>query len=368
MKIYRGVVTSNADSTRSGRLKAKQVNAGSSDDNSILNIIYTSPYFNRNEGGVLAIPEVGSEILFVYDEEYQEYYYLSTIVNQSDSLGVHNSKINVPLINETILYNENDIPQAITFKDAKGAGLKVSNYYTPEQISARVELESAANHKLLLSDSPKMDGVILRNRSGDGIVITDQANDQHSARSIETKTKGAQRSIVRESEYLVVVADGRDLTLYNHSTGKFKDDNAPRQYGNINLNSNNKDVNLFTNGTSGCIYVTTHGGDSLVQINSLGEIKIYSKKNLSIKVDGDILMKSKNISMDAENINLKASQNIQIKATSKVKAEGTGGMDFGNGSSPLHLNKVGGAQATPPAVNIPSPTTHPYEDKPLLPQ
>lgn len=358
MKILRGIVISNFDALATGVLTVKH----HSRLESHYKVIYTSPYFSRNESGIVAIPEVGSEILFVFDPDFNEYYYISTLVTPGTLFDQNRDpEFNTtrPLINEKKLYGDNGIPQAIIFKDTKGAGLKVSNYYDKAGISARVELKTSTNHKLLLSDSPKMDCVILRNKDLDGITITSRKNDVHSANSIETKSKGAQRCIVRESEYTVVVADGRDITLYNNSTGAFKNPDQPNQYGNINLISKNKDINVWSEGDGGKVFVSTKNG--LIQINSGGNVVIHSAASVTIKSDQDINLKADgNINMEGQAVNIHARGDTQIKADRTARLQGDTSTNIGRTGTPLQLNPPTPSITTMPTLDIPNPEPNAY--------
>lgn len=372
MKVHRGIVIWSADSTFSGKFKVNKVNSGNVIDKEPITVLLTSPFFTRNEGGMITVPQEGSEVLYIYDEDFNAYYYLSTIVAQEQTIGMPKAKLVNPLINNTkLLYDDYGINHSLVFKDSKGAGLTLSNYHDEKQLSAKVELKSAANHKVILSDVPKMDCIIIRNRSGDGFTLTDEKTEQHSARSLDLKTRISQRWTTREGEYFVTVVDGRDLTLYNHSTGVNADANNTEQSGNINLNSVNRHINLWAdggNGASGSIFLTTYGANSLIQLNSSGEVRIYANKNLEVRIEGDINIRATgNINFEGANINFNTGGDVNIKAGGSIKAEGTGGIDLGDGTADLHLNKPGGANANPPDLNIPDPKKHAYQDKPILP-
>jgi hypothetical protein len=367
MKIKRGVV----HWTTNGILEVKESQSGNSIEARPDIVNLTSPYHTRNEGGIVAVPQEGSEILYLQDDVLNTNYYLNTLIANEKTLGIKNDTLKDPVVNDSLMFDESGNSHSLTFKDSKGAGLKVSNYHDKNQLSAKVELKSAANHKVILSDVPKMDCIIIRNRSGDGFTLTDEATQQHSARSLDLKTKISQRWTTREGEYFVTVVDGRDLTLYNHSTGINADANNIEQSGNVNLNSVNRHVNLWADGgpaASGSVFVTTYGGNSLIQLNSSGEIRIYAKKNLEIRIEGDVNVKATgDINFDGANINFNTAGDINMKAGGSIKAEGAGGIDLGDGSADLHLNKPGGAGANPPTLDIEDPKKHPYQENPILP-
>lgn len=367
MKLKRGVV----HWTTNGVLEARDKQSGNIIESKPDIVNLTSPYYTRNEGGIFATPQEGSEILYIHDESLNQYYYVNTIISNETTLGVKNDTIINPVVKDTLMFDEAGNSHSLTFKDSKGGGLKVSNYHDKEQLSAKVELKSASNHKIILSDVPKMDGIFMRNRSGDGIYIVDEKNEHHSAASIYMNTAISQRHTTREGEYYVTVVDGRDLWLFNNSTGVNADANMKDESGNINIHSACRHINLYTSsldGASGSVFVTTYGGDSVIQLNSSGEVRIYSKKNLEIRIEGDVNVKATgNINFEGANINFNTAGDVNIKAGGSIKAEGAGGIDLGDGTADLHLNKPGGANANPPNLDIPDPKKHPYQGKPQVP-
>lgn len=370
MIVLRGIVSTSKDPKHEGMLSVKLINHSLGDNSSeetkvAIPVKYTSPFFNRNEHGMIAIPAIGSEVLISWEQTTNSYYYLTTIVSHPISLGITNYNLSNTLVPKEIYRDGRDVPMVVTFKDQKGGGLSVWNSYDPDVIVAKTEIKSVTEHKVILSDTPSMDGVYIRNRSGDGTTFTDQSNDVHGAQSIDTKSKGSNRTVVREGEHTVTVTDGRDMIFWNNSTGANKDACQPRRYGNVNLVSSNKDVNIYTEGDNGDIFITTHGGDGIVQIKAAGDIDIYSKKKLNIHTTGDINIKSDaNINMEAININLKASQNIQLKAASQIKVGADAAINIGDGV-PLNLNKPGGSGSNPAAAVIPPEKLHPYEEQPM---
>lgn len=327
---------------------------------------YTSPYFDKHHGGMFAIPNPGSEILLLYDEDLREYYYISTIVDHSVLTGLRTptpQKI-MPLKN---VYTPDGIPMAVTFTDHKGAGLKVSNYYHTDKESGKVtidpnvSLKSTLGHKVLLSDSPDLDCVIVRNRAYDGITITNRPTLAHPANSIQVMSKGPQMCVVRDSSYLIAVTDGRDINIINSSTGAKAPRGNPRRSGNINLLSKHRDISILTDGDDGNIFIKTTR--NVIQISSGGQVNIYSDSDINISTGGSLdMVANGNINIKGKNVNIESVTNINLKANSKIKAAGSSGMDLGDGSSPLHLNRIGGARPSSAQsdIFIPEKQTNAY--------
>ena len=59
MEILVGIVESNEDNTKSGKLRVRFPAL----DNRVEIVTFTSPYYRMNSGGMVAIPEDGTQVL-----------------------------------------------------------------------------------------------------------------------------------------------------------------------------------------------------------------------------------------------------------------------------------------------------------------
>lgn len=342
MLIKRGIIQDNADTSKSGVIKIKDIDTN--EDN--LEMKYSSPYFMRNEGGVVAIPEPGAEILYAVDDTGTgELHYITTIVNQPTSIGLRNKNVNVPLIiNKDRLYSKEGVPQAICFKDSNNAGLTVSNLSDKKDgIECRVELRSMGNHRFVLSENPSDDAVLIKNSDGDGIRITTRS-DYAPNNSILSYCNGPQWHTVNGSEYNIDVINGRDINIKNDSFGDMAPPNATKQAGNINLITTYRDINLFAEGADGAggnIFITT--AKNTIQITAAGEVNIFSGGNIHIIGDNDINIKAyNNLNLEGKNVNIKSNQGAtQIKSDTNLKIESAGEASI-KGST-IQLNNPGDA-------------------------
>jgi hypothetical protein len=341
MNLLKGLVTSLMDSNKTSRFKASLYGMV---DTTVI-VTYTSPYYDVHSGGMFAMPVIGSEVLIIYDAELGEYYYLSTIVAPHTFSGKDSSIRKEPLINEKKVYTKAGSPRAITVTNSKGAGLKISNYFSDntEPIHDKVVLKSTQGHKLLLSDNPNMDCVILRNKDGDGITITANKNAAHSDNSIDVKAKTSIRQTAYTGEVSIRLIDGRDLWIENNSNGSNASESS---YGNVNIGSMWKDINLYADGVAnpqteigGRVFISTAEG--IVQINSGGGITIYAKTDVNIaSVNGDInLQAANNINLDAGNgINLRSGAELNLTTQGAATLGGNAGATVGKTGTPLNLN------------------------------
>jgi hypothetical protein len=312
--VRRALVVSIVDPLREGRFKVKFAPYFKEEESAY--VIYTSPNYSTYEGGFFAPPTNGCEVLVLKADD-GNYYYLSTIVSKPKVFKSFLNKIKSALVSGRNLFNSDSQPKAFTFTNPKGAGLKISNFYNNEGGDIprdKVTLNSSQGHKLVLSDNPNLDCVILRNKDGDGITITSNSNAVHSSNSIVIKSKSSQRHVADAGEFRMTLTDGRDVIIENNSTGVNSGNGAP--YGNINLVSKWKDINIYTQGAGnsitgdpGRVLISTPNG--LIQLNSGGNVTIYAKGDITLASEQDI-------NMEANNINLRARNNIDLRSDGSV--------------------------------------------------
>ena len=351
MNVLRARVHSIVDEEMSGKFLVTM--APDYDKDKPETVIYTSPYFLRHESGIITIPPVGSDILIFHDAETNEYFYISTIVQESTRMtGISDEANSKPLI-EKYIYNKKFRPQTMTFKNGKDAGLKISNQFTDETQPAinQVTLKSTQGHLLNLSDSPVKDCVILRNKDGDGITITANRNASHASNSIDIVSKGNYRCTSFFGEIYMGLVEGRDISIVNNSAGYMA---APLpQYGNVNLVSRWKDINIYTDGPTGNVFISTPLG--LIQLRG-GTISVYGA-TVNVNSASDINIKSSagSINLDAAlDINLRAGARLNMTSTATATVAGAAGTNVGLTGTPLELNSP--VQISPPRI-IPTPPT-----------
>lgn len=330
MRILKAQVVSTQDKTQTGRFFALCPVVS----NDYITVTYTSPFYTRNGGGMLAIPDPGSEILIWEDET--EYYYISTILKPSEPGDGKNAQITkFKTIEDREIYTERNKPQKVTYEDQNGAGLSISNNYVPGKMAIKTEVKSRLGKKLLLSDAPDMDYIHLRNEHGDGVVITSDKTPFHSAQSIEVKCLGPQRIVSYEGSQDLIVVDGTEINLTNYSTGVNADPSRPDQTGNVNLDSKESDINLMA---SKRVFITTPR--ARIQINTDGSIDIQALTDININSIAPIKLKSNiSIELDAPIVKL-TTQSLLTGAgvTTMTTPPGGGAVSMVGGLVPIPLN------------------------------
>ena len=327
--LHLGTVVSNMDKERIGKLLVSVPGISEAAQE----VIYTSPYYDRNNGGFLSIPDPGADIILL-EHTSGKLYYLCTVVDFPGIFRQDGVKDWDP-IGDPYIYTDRDKPQRRKFTDSFGNGLVISSRTMPDFISTKVDLNSRAGKRISLSDSPKSDVVLIRNEHGDGMVISSEPTDVHSERSIEVKSKGAQRQVCFQSDISIMVIEGRDLTLENFSTGTNSISNQEgKKSGNINLRSQNRDINIVSKSQEGKIFIVTP--KARIQIESDGSILIEAENKIQLKGSDITLHAANTLSVEAGSIDIKTNGDFKVDAggAASVKSSGMATMD----GSQVHLN------------------------------
>lgn len=340
MRLCRGQIVSNTDLAGQGRILvyAKEVS------DAAFFVTYVSPYGAHSEGGMIAIPEEGHEILITQPENSSMWYYLGTIYVQPEGKAEKGKEVLYPINSRKELFPDQDIykargkPQKIVLKSPAGNSLTLSDSYNPKYFNQKAELKSSTGKKLALIDSPNVDCIILRNEHRDGVKITSSPSVVSAARSVEIESKGPQKYICRESQMELLVKDGKELNIKNESTGINRNEADPTKYGNINLRSRYRDINLVANSQDGRIFLDALGTNGSIQIDSNGKIILWAEGDLELRAGGNIKLKAgANIQAEADGaIELKAGSVGTLSADGRIniKAGGVAAMD----GSQVHLN------------------------------
>ena len=342
-KIVVAEVINTLDLTQNGQFLARV----GSDSNAEVVVNYTSPYASNSQGAFVAIPEMSAEILICQPEGSTGWYYIgATFTPESKEATGPQVKTPKPLKRAAPLtYRARGIPMAMSWTGPQGGGLKISEEYTPKFFNNKIELKSSIGKKVMLSDAPGQDYILLDSGNGASIALTDTPQNQmFPARSIQVKSIGPQKYINTESQTDIIVVDGRELQVLNNSTGSNAPEDEPDLAGNVNIQSKWKDVNVFTQAEKGRIFIEclntdgadqvieiqTHGSNGAIRIKTNGKVDIHAK-DIGVEATGDINVKA------AGAINMEAGASINLKSSSNINADG----------QEVHLNGGQARNATP---------------------
>lgn len=309
-------------------------------------VIYTSPMYRVNGGGLLALPLYGDVILACHDEISGEYYYHSTIV----STHLEDQILKVPgfasIPNSDKTFDDSGRSVKVKYQNQAGVGLEITRNNRPAPLApiGSVNLISEKGKKVGLDDSPGVEAVVMQNQHGDGITLKGDADKMFSSRSIKTSTEGPQLYEARGSSMDLHVVDGLDLTIENRSTGVNaqtpSEDYWPngkqpcRKWGGIYLRSENGDVSIAANADTGDlnedgrIFITTP--KARIQILEDGSITIDSTTSINLRSDG-------NLNLEGQDVNIKANGSLNMESSSDTSILSSGGNVNADGSQ-IHLN------------------------------
>lgn len=308
MKFFKGSVEGSVDKSKQGLFDVALTEKSLPP---VVTVNYVSPYFSPHNGGMVALPAGGSEVLVAFDESLGEFFYFGTIVSKSKFSPGSDSANKAELTGGTRDYNKDNIPARMSFANSDGAGLKINNYLggIDAPTVKSVVLESIQGHRLELSDTPTRDQVALKNKNQEGITITGDASEVLESRCIEIKTLNSIRNRAVQGEIRVDLTHGRDITIKNGSDGLAGGVPIPTPIGpvnpipagNLNLVTSWKDINIYTenlpnriSGDAGRILISTPQG--IIQLKSGSDgLTIYSEGNIniaSVKTQKTILIDS----------------------------------------------------------------------------
>lgn len=375
MKVLKGTVQAYKPSETPNKMWVRL------DNNSFFDteVIYTSPTYQRHYYGMFAMPPMGSEVLVAFDGI--KYYYLSTIVDYhttygSESVGPGDKPL--PLFSDSMMTTTSGVPATMMFKNDLNAGLDIKNFKSmnpitesPDPIVNQVELRSSAGHRLLLSDSPQTNCVILENTNHDGIMIGGKVPIGSFGKpgmplamgQIKITSTYDHMCVVKKGSYRLNVKEGQDITIKNESRGfnsLFAVDplavpgpgyRPSLMFGNINLITKFRDINIYTDNPApgvvpppgfSNIFISTSNG--LIQLKSGGDIVIYSVGKTTVESVGDL-----NLVSQTGNVNIQAGLgitakalvgNVDIQATQAANVVGFASTNLGSGATPVTLNSV----------------------------
>ena len=288
MKFYVGTVVSNIDRSQSGEMLVRFPKLY---DNSPQVVTYTSPFCKANAGGFIAIPEVGDQILALYNENpgsgENSIYYHSTIIKTEISNDPAPSNENFSPLrssdSKAQIYGEKNKPVTQTFTNIAGAGLYIQREFTDSKISNNVTMRSEGGEEVNVGPL----GVQLRNADGDSITLNGpEPNDAYGARTMAIQTQSSQEYKCVAGDINMKIVEGGDINIENNSFGIFA---LPPWFGNIRLKSRFRDITLAALGPASKVHIVTNGTQLIV--DSTGGVKIVTAGDINFAAPtGNITM------------------------------------------------------------------------------
>ena len=346
MRLVEATVLSNKDPDQMGTLLV----TASSISTAAFSVTFTTPYHMGHEGGFFAVPNPGTRILICQAENSKKWFFSSCIVEyprkgtSSEDKGIDPLakqraerpakdkkafKIDpfIPVRDGERAYAVSGIPAVISWKDPLDNTFSLNHRYSPTFMDIKASMESSLGKKIQAIDSPKLDRVLIKNEHGDFWLLSTDANPRIGIanRSRKLKTQGPQWSTCTESEIINHIVDGQDYTVYNESPGGNKPhcsiDHAhnhcqKQRWGNINLQSEFRDINLYM--VRGKLFINVPDSSGLVQIASGDQVNIFSEGNVNVSSGGSIAMRAE------KDLFMNAGRHIHINSASGHVIVGAG--------------------------------------------
>lgn len=333
MDLLIGIVEDNTDTSETGILTV----SFPSDGNSIKPVTYTSPYYRMNSGGMVAIPEIGCEVVVIRNNNpnrgESEFYYLSCVISANarggsdeflpnPSRGKQSSvRINphfTPFNNNDTkakIYGKNQKPVTQAFTNTAGAGLYIHRDFEKVPIANDVTLKSEGGNEVNVGSL----GIQISNEEGDSVVLTGATkNDMYAKRGLYIETTGPQEYKCVNSDINMRILEGGDINIENNSAGLRS---LGKWFGNIRLKSRFRNIDLVGGSPTSNVNIITPGAN--IQVDGLGNIKILSTGGLNFNTIGSMNFTSNtgdiNLTSLAGSVNSYAGMAISTQATNYFK-------------------------------------------------
>lgn len=320
MNLIEATVTSNFDLFEAGYITVSSNSFIGTRD-----CKYVSPYgslhnpIDGQRGGFFAIPSIGQTVLIAQTES-QDVYYFMGVVHHTDRREGDDT---IPEVADSAAIPKEvyrlmpGAPQRVMLSDSYGNALVLSHAYSYDEKnveSHKAELKTTTK-RLSLEDTPMVNRICLENEFHDGFYLTSKQPDNSDMgnRHMILRTLGPLQQF---SEFGIdaIVTEGFEFNITNKSTGAGA--SGDKQFGNVNVTSEYKDINMTVKGAASKVMIRTTGSDGVVQINSDGSIIIKAPSD-TIFIEGD------NINMKAgSNLNIEAGNSINIKAGTQAVMTG----------------------------------------------
>lgn len=322
----------------------------------VVPVTYVSPYSSGGNGGAfIAIPEIDSKVLICKlstpDESgNMRWYYLGSVFDRP--MPFSQGSPGPSPIEALGAYEARGIPTRYSFTTPEGAGIEVREDSNKKFKDKKTILTSSDGGSKKIRIDDKEDAIVLESGNNSSIRVNRLGN---IPAGVEIDSQGAQRYSCRESSVSILVGEGGDdITIRNKANGAkdtemYSETQPYSPQGNINLQSDNRDINIITKGKQttetnnggGRVYIVsmnedaespivqieTRGVGGGVVIKTTGQIHLSSTGSMNVTTGGNISMKAGgSFNVQANGINMNSSSEVNIDGQS-VNLAPPGGVD-----------------------------------------
>lgn len=336
MKIYKGTVIAASETKVYERPADAQFYVSIPNFKTPVVVTYTTPFYSLGYGGMLAIPDPGATVL-VFESEDNLFYYLSTVVEKNSK----NSQAQPQMIvdKKQTYPDKSTLARKVFYKNQFGAGLSMTHIYKKDKIIDTTIVESTKKKMLILSDSSKWDGIALQNEHFDGMAIHNKGGSVAEERSIVIAAKNSISCVSQEGAARFSVQNGAHIDIINYSSDitNLNVLNPMRDGGDVNVISQNRDVNISVRGTKSNVFITTKL--ARIRIDPLGTVTIQAPK-INFKAAESISLDAPTININSE-LETKMYSNGLTNITSNLQTQIEGGAGvYLNSGSPGTPNPI----------------------------
>ena len=308
------------------------------DESVTADVVYTSPYSNHADGALIAIPAATTDILV--ENIGGVFYYLTSIIGDDQMHGSHLSENSDQRLKDELsinrpssrIYDGAQFPDPVILKHPAGnltmkreVSLVTDKVDEGKIHNSFVKLESRKGKVLQLDDSKEVNATFWGCMSGrnkdtfDGIKISGGGKNKHMGpRCISMESEFTNSITSRAGSLVNKILNGGNFVVANTSTRQPSPDEL--NYGNINLGTEFKDVNIIA-GTKDVVDAPT-----LRQFPALSSSKIFIEANrasptdlmpplVRIHSDGSIDIYSNDTNPLTGVINIRAVGNLNLEST-----------------------------------------------------
>lgn len=318
---------------------------------------WTSPYATGGNGTIATPPPTpGTMVLVTQPDGCGDWYYMSSVLSEEPAISEAEGEevVGAPVptaqknVNQEQAAASTGIPETITIKGDGGAGMDITNLRSKKAQHVGVKLFTERGKVISMNDAPNVDTICISTSKGakneQGICTLtlgdacDHPNNLAQPYFATLLTTGFQNFWCIESGIDMRVMDGIEFDIRNSSLGTNKNPDEADKWGNVTIQSDYKDINLFAQDSTGegarifieCL--NPDGKDQLIEIQTNG-----ANGAIRIKTNGKLDIEADNIGINAFNqIDMKAGGNISFEAGGELSLK-AGGNVAADGSQ-VHLN------------------------------
>lgn len=342
MELCLAKVVENFDIARSGSVDA--LVAGEGDG---LQKVLMSSYYHTGEKGTIKspAPRKGATIIVCKPKGSNFWIYLATCDGWAwtgvggDPVEQRKELFDIGVDRGTKEKGGSGFDSDLVIQNDMGCGLELSQTFGLKGNKIYTKLYSGNNKYLKLNDSNPKDDIELNSGQGSLFRLTAFPTSLSSpSQGSVLDTVGPQRFINRNGKTCMMVQDGSELNFINNSTG-FNCLAGATSFtaGNINIQSQQGDIHLFTKSPSSKIFIECLEGEALgTPENPVKEVVIRAGSSGAVGTNR-VVIEAAEIQLTTGSLSILSNQDINIQSTGTMNFTGGAGINFSS-AGPINID------------------------------